>query len=566
MGGLLVGLFYYGDAPFASGRPGEGKPVIRRWLSPRGWGARLLDWGLRWPLWIGLGLLALTGLASHGSAFSLPWQPPGDGNSLFLSVQASIAAVAIPVLLLVIERAGEYEEILPISRALLRRAFGMPLVFYTWIGLLAMLLWPSPAFGFWVVVLSILGLTFAYGRLSILVRDRRALEEEALDLLTRAMSWKDYGEVAQRMEQIARLGLRAAEREEWAWVERALQAWEVAARRFAAQMERDLRRQPYAGEDFLYRMIQAGERIARTMDPFHPALPLLMESPAQDLRGQLVELPASLMRGGPDRPQEGNLAWGAGLRLMRRLFPSAPAELARLMAEEWASDLAREEDTWFGRDPHRIALLAWAAASLGATAALRGDFRAAEQFAEVLARGGPRDQERDADYGAAALHFAAMVVGFIRGYEGPDRAALWRLLALDGPLDRAIRRDPFPAIARRAVERQEWLVRWVPIGSWPGHRGTAEGLQMALAWGAAVRCEGGQGLGALDPELVRNWLCPGIKAWMEMREPLGSLREAPTTRSSGTIGPFLQIKHLVHQLWEQLQCHEATQDSPGGER
>ncbi len=534
--------------------------MIRRWLSPPEWGARLLDWGLRWPLWIGLGLLALTGLASKRLTFPLPWRLSGDGLSLLLSIQASIAAVAIPILLLVIERGGEYEEILPISRALLRRTFGMPLTFYTLMGLLAMLLWPSPAFGFDVVALSILGLIFAYGRLSILARDRRALEEEALDLLTRELSWKDHGEAAEWMERIARSGLQAAERKEWAWAERALRSWETIARELAARMERDLYRQSYAGEDFLGRTILAGDLIARTMDPFHPALPLLLQSLSQDVLKRLLRLPASLMQGRPDRPRERIVAWSAGLRLMRRLFSSAPAELVGLMAEEWAFDLAEEEDMWFGRDPQRIALLAWTAASLGAAAALRGDFRAAEQFVEVLARGGPRDQERDADYGAAALHLAAMVADFIRRYAGSNRNVLWQLLALDGLLGRAIRQDPFPAIARRAIERQEWLLRWEPVRSWPGSVKTDELLQMALAWGAAVRYAAEQGPEALDPELVRNWLCPGIKAWLNWKEPLGSLAKV-VGQPAGTgtfISTMLQIQGSMMELRWKLRCPEGT--------
>jgi hypothetical protein len=374
--------------------------ALRRWkdaavrlfglfLSPRRWKERLLNlgMGLMGSLALASSALLLTRVGGRGLASRL--RPAGglEDAHFLIQIQAGLAGVAVPILLLILERMGE-DEILPISRALIRRTLAFPLIFYALGGLAALLCLPEPPFAFFTVLLTCLGLLFAYGRAAVAARDPDALREEALELLRRDGQRQNQYAVQARLERIAQEGRRAAQEGAWRRVEEALKAWKSLAWGLAEQLERDLNRAygRHEREKRLSRAAESGRLIARALDPLAPALARLREEP--ELLERLLNLPEEFLAQRPDRLGEGLARWAAGLQVMVRLYPRLPPDARRRAAEEWAHAMSYEEGLWSGRDPDRIALLVWAAAGLGAAALLEEDEDAWSFLG--LPPGGPR--------------------------------------------------------------------------------------------------------------------------------------------------------------------------------
>ncbi|WP_322794743.1 hypothetical protein [Thermoflexus sp.] len=526
-------------------------PRVCSRLHPSAWGERVLDWGWRRDFWAACVALLFTYGASRGLGYVLRPSLPSEWALVLIQIQVGLAGVAIPIMLLVLERMGEADEILPVSRALLRRSMALPLFFYALLGLLGMILHRESPFALATVLLTGLWLLLAYSRALVLVRDPEGLRGEALGMMKKDGRHGDLYGVQRRLEHIAQKGRRAVQERAWRQAMDALEAWEAMADGLAAQLERDLNRAYDRQKDprkWADRLSHAGRLVASMLEPFFPALPALSEDP--DLRERFLELPQEFLQQSPLRPQKGHVRWASGLQIMIRVFPHLPPDLLEEAAREWAEALAHADDEWFDRDPDRGMSLAWAAAGLGAAALLKGDPEAAQRFIEVLDLGGPWDQARGPEYGAALLHLAAMSIGLaLRQSDHPS----WELLKPDGPLARALRRDPFPPIALRSVAHQDMLFRWAPAGIWRGSSEPIRFLQMALAWGAIVKHTAGQELGEPGSDLVQNWLCPGLSAWRDLKIELGGLREAmPPKRHIGLYGLFFKLH--AKELHERLGC------------
>jgi len=166
-----------------------------------------------------------------------------------------------------------------------------PSIFYALGGLAALICLPEPPFAFFTVLLTCLGLLFAYGGAMVLARDPGVLREEALDLLRRDGQRQDPYAVQARLERIAQEERRAAQESAWWRAEEALKAWEALARGLAQQLERDLNRAygRHEREKRLSRAAESGRLIAGTLDPLAPALARLREEP--ELLERLLELP-----------------------------------------------------------------------------------------------------------------------------------------------------------------------------------------------------------------------------------------------------------------------------------
>jgi hypothetical protein len=416
-----------------------------------------------------------------------------------------------------------------------------PSIFYALGGLAALICLPEPPFAFFTVLLTCLGLLFAYGGAMVLARDPGVLREEALDLLRRDGQRQDPYAVQARLERIAQEGRRAAQESAWWRAEEALKAWEALARGLAQQLERDLNRAygRHEREKRLSRAAESGRLIAGTLDPLAPALARLREEP--ELLERLLELPEELLAHRLDRPGEGRMRWAAGLQLMVRLYRRLPLDARKRAAEGWAHALSLEEGLWSGRDPDRIALLAWAAAGLGAAALLEED-EDAGFFLELLSWGG------EVERGAAALHLAARALEAALDFLGPPekRRRIWAGLSSGGLLARAAAGAPFSEIAQTALKREAWLRLWIP--PWEHSRGAfleKSLLQMALAWGLAVREPEDPQAEGLDAGLVRDWICPGITLWQHAWERSGL---------SGKISEGERLLEAARRIGEKLGC------------
>jgi len=236
------------------------------------------------------------------------------------------------------------------------------------------------------------------------------------------------------------------------------------------------------------------------------------------------------------------MRWAAGLQLMVRLYRRLPLDARKRAAEGWAHALSLEEGLWSGRDPDRIALLAWAAAGLGAAALLEED-EDAGFFLELLSWGG------EVERGAAALHLAARALEAALDFLGPPekRRRIWAGLSSGGLLARAAAGAPFSEIAQTALKREAWLRLWIP--PWEHSRGAfleKSLLQMALAWGLAVRESEdpqAEGLDAgLGPGLDRG---PGITLWQHAWERSGL---------SGKISEGERLLEAARRIGEKLGC------------
>jgi hypothetical protein len=542
--------------------------ALRRWkdaaarlfglfLSPRRWKERLLNlgMGLMGSLALASSALLLTRVGGRGLASRL--RPAGglEDAHFLIQIQAGLAGVAVPILLLILERMGE-DEILPISRALIRRTLAFPLIFYALGGLAALLCLPEPPFALFTVLLTCLGLLFAYGRAAVAARDPDALREEALELLRRDGQRQNQYAVQARLERIAQEGRRAAQEGAWRRVEEALKAWKSLACGLAEQLERDLNRAygRHEREKRLSRAAESGRLIARALDPLAPALARLREEP--ELLEGLLDLPEEFLAQRLDRPGEGLARWAAGLQVMVRLYPRLPPDARRRAAEEWAHAMSYEEGLWSGRDPDRIALLVWAAAGLGAAALLEED-EDAWSFLELLAQGGGVER------GAAALHLAARALEAALDFLRPSerRRRIWEGLSSGGRLARAAAGAPFSEIARTAQERQTWLRLWIPSRERIGRAFPEESLlQMALAWGLAVREPEDPQAEGLDDELIRDWICPGIARWRHAWERSGL---------SGMVSEAERLLETAERIGEKLACRggrKGGSDADSGDR
>jgi len=511
-------------------------------FSPRRWKEQFLNlgMGLIGSLALASSALLLTYVGGRGLVSRLRLPGGLEDAHFLIQIQAGLAGVAVPILLLILERMGE-DEILPISRALIRRTLAFPLIFYALGGLAALICLPEPPFAFFTVLLTCLGLLFAYGGAMVLARDPGVLREEALDLLRRDGQRQDPYAVQARLERIAQEGRRAAQESAWWRAEEALKAWEALARGLAQQLERDLNRAygRHEREKRLSRATESGLFTARTLDPFLCALSIFKEDP--ELLERFLELPEKFLEWPPDRPGEGLAQWTAGLQLMIRTYHRLPRDARKQAAEEWADALSREEGLWSGRDPDRTAFLAWAAAGLGAAALLQED-EAAWPFLELLSMGD------GAERGAAALHLAARAMEAALDFLQPpeERRWIWAGLSSGGLLARAAARASFSEIARAALERRLWLRLWIP--SWEHSRGAfleESLLQMALAWGLAVREPEDPQAEGLDAGLVRDWICPGITLWQHAWERSGL---------SGKISEGERLLEAARRIGEKLGC------------